>query len=256
MVKKGDWVAGIHAVRELLRQNPGTVEQLCVLADRQDTRIAELVSLASGAGIGVETLSRRELDGLAGGQNQGVAARIAWSGPGKNEADLRQLLDGIDHDPLLLILDEVSDPHNLGACLRSAEAAGVDAVIVPKDRSAPLNQTVRKVASGAAETVPLVVVTNLSRTLNELKQRGIWLCGTAGESEKTLYEQDLTGPLALLMGSEGKGLRRLTREACDYLVSIPMAGTVGSLNVSVATGVCLYEAVRQRQLRACNSEVS
>ena len=148
------------------------------------------------------------------------------------------------------MLDEVTDPHNFGACLRSADAAGVDAVIVPKDRSAPLNQTVRKVASGAAETVPVVMVTNLSRSLKALQERGVWLCGAAGEAEKTLFQQDLTGPLALLMGSEGKGLRRLTREACDYLVAIPMAGEVSSLNVSVAAGVCLFEAVRQRQQAA------
>ena len=154
----------------------------------------------------------------------------------------------LDNEMLMrYVLDEVTDPHNLGACLRSADAAGVDAVIVPKDRSAPLNLTVRKVASGAAETVPLFAVTNLSRTLKDLQQRGIWLCGTAGEAEKTLYQQDLTGPLAILMGSEGKGLRRLTRETCDYLVSIPMAGAVSSLNVSVAAGICLFEAVRQRQ---------
>ncbi|MCB1670216.1 MAG: 23S rRNA (guanosine(2251)-2'-O)-methyltransferase RlmB [Pseudomonadales bacterium] len=247
MTGNDDWVVGIHAVRELLRQNPDAVLQLCILAGRQDARVAEVVALASTAGVAVEPLPRRSLDELGGGRHQGVAARIAGSMvAGKSEADLRQLLDGLDHDPLLLVLDEVSDPHNLGACLRSADAAGVDAVIIPKDRSAPLNLTVRKVASGAAESVPLIVVTNLSRTLKELQQRGIWLCGAAGEADKSLYQQDLTGPLAVLMGSEGKGLRRLTREACDYLVAIPMAGAVSSLNVSVATGICLFEAVRQR----------
>ncbi|MEZ5489018.1 MAG: 23S rRNA (guanosine(2251)-2'-O)-methyltransferase RlmB [Gammaproteobacteria bacterium] len=244
---KDSWVAGIHSVRELLRQHPDAVLQLHVLSGRQDARIEELTQLAAGAGIRVEPLSRRALDDLVGGRHQGVAARISLPDTSKTEADLRSLLDALDHDPLLLVLDEVSDPHNLGACLRSAEAAGVDAVIVPKDRSAPLNLTVRKVASGAAETVPLVVVTNLSRTLQDLQQRGIWLCGAAGEADKTLYQQDLTGPLALLMGSEGRGLRRLTRETCDYLVAIPMAGAVSSLNVSVATGVCLFEAVRQRR---------
>ena len=147
---------------------------------------------------------------------------------------------------LLLVLDEVTDPHNLGACLRTADAAGVHAVIVPKDRSAQLNMTARKVACGAAETIPFVAVTNLSRTLESLQERGIWIAGAAGEAQSTLYEIDLRVPIAIVMGSEGKGLRRLTREHCDYLMSIPMAGALSSLNVSVATGLCLFEAVRQR----------
>lgn len=247
MARQKEWVAGIHAVRELLQRNPQAVQKLCLLAGRQDARIAELTALAARLEVPVETLSRRELDDLSNGRHQGVVALATFADSHRHEKELWSLLDGLDHDPLLLVLDEVTDPHNLGACLRSADAAGVDAVIVPKDHSAPLNQTVRKVASGAAETVPLVAVTNLSRTLKDLQARGIWLCGTAGEADKTLYEQDLTGPLALVMGSEGKGMRRLTRETCDYLVAIPMAGAVGSLNVSVATGVCLFEAVRQRQ---------
>ncbi len=148
-----------------------------------------------------------------------------------------------------MVLDEITDPHNLGACLRSAGAAGVHAVIIPRDRSANLNATVRKVASGAAETVNLVVVTNLARCLQQLKERGIWLVGTDANAEKSLYEQELAGPLALVMGSEGRGLRRLTREKCDFLVSIPMAGAVSSLNVSVATGILLFEAIRQRHIR-------
>jgi 23S rRNA (guanosine2251-2'-O)-methyltransferase len=148
-----------------------------------------------------------------------------------------------------LVLDEITDPHNLGACLRSAGAAGVHAVIIPRDRSANLNATVRKVASGAAETVNLVVVTNLARCLQQLKERGIWLVGTDANAEKSLYEQELSGPLALVMGSEGRGLRRLTREKCDFLVSIPMPGVVSSLNVSVATGILLFEAIRQRHIR-------
>jgi 23S rRNA (guanosine2251-2'-O)-methyltransferase len=151
-----------------------------------------------------------------------------------------------DRAPLILVLDGITDPHNFGACLRSADAAGVDAVIVPKDKSAPLNATVRKVACGAAETVPVYAVTNLARSLAALKDRGIWLAGLAGEGAVSLTQQDLTGPLGIVMGSEGEGLRRLTRDACDYLVSIPMAGSVSSLNVSVATGVTLFEAVRQR----------
>jgi len=223
------------------------VSRLYVQSGRQDARVRELVELANLAGVGIEQMSRRDLDRQVGGRHQGVAARAQFSETTRSEEFLRQLLDGLGRDPLLLVLDEVTDPHNLGACLRSADAAGVDAVIVPRDHSAPLNITVRKVASGAAETVPLVAVTNLSRTLSQLKERGIWLCGAAGEAEKTLYEQDLTGPLALVMGSEGRGLRRLTRESCDFLVAIPMAGKVASLNVSVATGVCLFEAVRQRR---------
>jgi 23S rRNA (guanosine2251-2'-O)-methyltransferase len=246
MADNGQWVAGIHAVAALLKSNAPAVRRLLIQAGRQDARLAELIGLAREAGIAVETVARRELDEQPGGTHQGVAAWVVMADSTGREQDLRQLLDNLDHDPLLLVLDEVTDPHNFGACLRSADAAGVDAVIIPKDRSAPLNMTVRKVASGAAESVPVILVTNLARTLHYLKERGVWLCGTADGAEKTLYQQDLTGPLALLMGSEGKGLRRLSREACDFLVAIPMAGQVSSLNVSVATGVCLFEAVRQR----------
>jgi 23S rRNA (guanosine2251-2'-O)-methyltransferase len=163
-----------------------------------------------------------------------------------DERGLDALLDSLSTPALLLVLDEVTDPHNLGACLRTADAAGVHAVIVPKDRSAQLNMTVRKVACGAAETIAFVAVTNLSRTLESLQERGIWIAGAAGEAQSTLYETDLRVPIAIVMGSEGKGLRRLTREHCDYLMSIPMAGALSSLNVSVATGLCLFEAVRQR----------
>jgi 23S rRNA (guanosine2251-2'-O)-methyltransferase len=164
----------------------------------------------------------------------------------KDARFLTQMLDSLERDPLLLVLDGITDPHNLGACLRTADAAGVDAIIVPKDKSASLNTTVRKVASGAAESLNFVVVTNLQRCLEALKERGIWLVGTADEAKRSVYDQELTGAVALIMGSEGKGLRRLTRETCDFLVSIPMSGDVSSLNVSVATGVCLFEAVRQR----------
>jgi len=163
------------------------------------------------------------------------------------EPMLDELLDRSEAPPLLLVLDGVTDPHNLGACLRTADAAGALAVIVPKDKSATLNATVRKVACGAAEVVPLVAVTNLARTLEKLQKRGVWIVGTAGEASQELYSQDLSGPIALVMGAEGKGMRRLTREHCDYLVRLPMAGSVSSLNVSVATGVCLFEALRQRR---------
>jgi 23S rRNA (guanosine2251-2'-O)-methyltransferase len=181
------------------------------------------------------------------GVHQGVAALYRNPVAAKSEKELGVLLDSLDRAPLLLVLDGITDPHNLGACLRSADAAGVDAVIIPKDKSATLNATVHKVASGAAETVPLFAVSNLARCLESLQRRGIWLVGTADETGKSLFDQDLTGALALVMGSEGRGLRRLTRERCDYLVAIPMAGKLSSLNVSVATGVCLFEALRQRQ---------
>ena len=162
------------------------------------------------------------------------------------EADLFKAVENKGGPVLILVLDGITDPHNLGACLRSADAAGVDAVVVPKDKSADLNATVRKVACGAAEVVPFVKVTNLSRTLKALQERGVWLYGTAGESENSIYDSDLCVSMALVMGAEGAGMRRLTREQCDYLVRLPMAGSVGSLNISVATGICLFEAVRQR----------
>jgi len=162
---------------------------------------------------------------------------------------LEELLERSERAPLILVLDGVTDPHNLGACLRTADAAGVTAVVIPKDKSATLTPVVRKVACGAAEVIPLVAVTNLARTLEKLQQRGLWVVGTAGEAEQQIYQQDLTGPLVMIMGAEGKGMRRLTRDHCDFLVKLPMAGSVSSLNVSVATGVCLFEAVRQRQAK-------
>ncbi len=164
----------------------------------------------------------------------------------RNEGFLFDLLEKTDTEPFLLVLDEVQDPHNLGACLRTADAAGVDAVIAPKDRAVSLTETVCRVACGGAESVPYVQVTNLARTLKHLKAAGVWLVGTSDQAEQSLHEIDMTGPLAIVMGAEGKGLRRLTGENCDFLVSIPMSGSVGCLNVSVATGVCLFEAVRQR----------
>jgi 23S rRNA (guanosine2251-2'-O)-methyltransferase len=208
--------------------------------------VQTLVELASQARVSVGQCERREMDVWVEGVHQGVVADVTpsqvWG-----EAMLEELLDRAEGVPLLLVLDGVTDPHNLGACLRTADAAGALAVIVPKDKSATLNATVRKVACGAAEVIPLVAVTNLARSLEKLQQRGLWVVGTAGEAEQELYQQDLTGPTVLIMGAEGKGMRRLTREHCDYLVKLPMAGSVSSLNVSVATGVCLFEALRQRQ---------
>ncbi|MDJ0879559.1 MAG: 23S rRNA (guanosine(2251)-2'-O)-methyltransferase RlmB [Halieaceae bacterium] len=240
-------VYGIHAVDTLLRREPGSIQCLWVQAGRQDKRMSALLDLAANQGVAVHTIARADLDQKVPGRHQGVIADVHRTTRQWDEAALYQLLDDLGRPALVLVLDGVTDPHNLGACLRSADAAGVDAVIVPKDKSADLNPTVRKVACGAAEVVPFVRVTNLARTLEGLKERGIWLYGTAGEADTLLYDADLSGPVAIVMGAEGAGLRRLTREKCDHLVKLPMAGEVSSLNVSVATGICLFEAVRQRQ---------
>jgi 23S rRNA (guanosine2251-2'-O)-methyltransferase len=244
-VSESHWVFGIHAVAALLQRQSNRIENVLLQQGRNDQRIQELQQHAEQLGIKCQLVSREELSKLVEGNHQGV---VAMTKPAQTlrERDLAVLLDSLEHQPLLLILDGVTDPHNLGACLRTADAAGVDAVIAPKDNSAPLNATVRKVACGAAEVIPYIQVTNLVRTMKDIQQRGIWISGTAGEAEQSVYQADLTGAVALVMGAEGKGMRRLTREHCDYLVKLPMAGSVSSLNVSVATGVCLFEAVRQR----------
>jgi len=237
---------GIHSVRVLLSRHPQRVRRVLLAGGRDAGRLAELRSLAQRAGVQVITADDATLDKLAEGErHQGVVAEVLPRA-GDPETQLEEALEAAGSAPLLLVLDGVQDPHNLGACLRSADAAGVAAVIVPRDRAAGLTPVVRKVAAGAAETVPLVAVVNLARTLRELKERGIWLVGTDDAADNTLYDADMKGPVALVMGSEGEGMRRLTRECCDQLVSIPMAGAVESLNVSVATGVVLFEAVRQR----------
>lgn len=240
-------IFGLHAVRTLLQQRPERAALLVLQKGRDDARIGELVKLAESKSIKIEWRDGRELDRLADSErHQGACLHIRSVGV-LGEGALDDLLDASTTPPFLLVLDGVQDPHNLGACLRTADAAGVTAVIVPKDRAAGLSATVRKVASGAAETVPLIQVTNLARTLRWLKEREIWIVGTDDEATQSLYDSKLTGPLAVVLGAEGTGLRRLTRENCDALVSIPMRGVVESLNVSVATGVLLYEAVRQRQ---------
>ena len=240
---------GIHAVRVLLSRQPQRVRRVLLEGGHDAGRLSAIRTLAQHAGVPVTTADGAELDRLAdGGRHQGVVAEVLPRA-GDPETQLEEALEAAGAAPLLLVLDGVQDPHNLGACLRSADAAGVAAVIVPRDRAAGLTPVVRKVAAGAAETVPLVSVVNLARTLRDLKQRGIWLVGTDDAAERTLFEADLKGPLALVMGSEGEGMRRLTRECCDVRVSIPMAGAVESLNVSVATGVVLFEAVRQRSAR-------
>jgi len=240
-------IFGLHAVRTLLQQRPERAAVLILQKGRDDARIAELMKLAQAKGIKTELRDSKELDRLAGDErHQGACLQIRSVGV-LGEGALDDVLDATTSPPLLLVLDGVQDPHNLGACLRTADAAGVTAVIVPKDRAAGLSATVRKVASGAAETVPLIQVTNLARTLRWLKERDIWIVGTDDQATQSLYASKLTGPLAVVLGAEGTGLRRLTRENCDALVSIPMRGVVESLNVSVATGVLLYEALRQRQ---------
>ncbi|MBY6187647.1 23S rRNA (guanosine(2251)-2'-O)-methyltransferase RlmB [Marinobacter hydrocarbonoclasticus] len=242
---KHEMVFGLHAVEAILQRQPERVMELWVLKGREDERLTRVLELAQQFGVRPQLTARKVLDEKAESpQHQGVVARCKAE-PVKGEHELDQLLDSVD-TPFLLILDGVTDPHNLGACLRSADAAGVHGVIVPKDRSAGLGPIVRKVAVGAAEAVPLFQVTNLARTLRALQERGVWIVGAAGEATHNLYQSKLTGPLAIAMGAEGKGLRRLTREHCDDLISIPMAGAVSSLNVSVATGICLFEAVRQR----------
>jgi 23S rRNA (guanosine2251-2'-O)-methyltransferase len=241
---------GIHAVRVLLSRQPGRVRRVLLAGGRDAGRLAEVRALAQQAGVQVASVELAQLDKLAEGErHQGVVAEIVPRA-GDPETQLEEALEAAGPVPLLLVLDGVQDPHNLGACLRSADAAGVAAVIVPRDRAAGLTPVVRKVAAGAAESVPLVAVVNLARTLRDLKERGLWLVGTDDAADKTLYEADLRGPLGLVMGSEGEGMRRLTRECCDQLVSIPMAGTVESLNVSVAAGVALFETVRQRSAAA------
>ncbi|GAB3026452.1 23S rRNA (guanosine(2251)-2'-O)-methyltransferase RlmB [Bowmanella dokdonensis] len=241
-----EWLYGIHAMESLLQREPERLIELFVLKGRDDERLLNIVNQARRFGVSVQFCQRKTLDDKAQGeQHQGVVAK-AKPGRQYDEKDLDEIIHATPM-PFLLVLDGVTDPHNLGACLRTADAAGVHAVVVPKDKSASLTPTVRKVACGAAEVIPLIQVTNLARTLKELQQAGVWIVGTAGEAEQDIYQCSLSGPLALVMGAEGKGMRRLTREHCDQLIKLPMAGSVSSLNVSVATGICLYEVVRQRQ---------
>lgn len=241
---KSKMIFGFHAVTARLRHEASSVEEIYVDASRHDRRMQELLRAAEGAKVRIIQADDQRLNGMVGTRrHQGVVAKAGELSLARN---LDELLDAIEGPPLLLVLDGITDPHNLGACLRVADGAGAHAVIAPKDRAVGLNATAAKVASGAADTVPYITVTNLARTLRELNERGIWLIGTTDDAEKSLYQADFSGPAALVMGSEGEGMRRLTRENCDLLVSIPMHGAVESLNVSVASGVCLYEARRQR----------
>jgi len=238
-------VAGINAVEAALEHDAKRVHELLIEARAKNPRLHELAQRARAAGVAVRHVPNDELSRHAEGtRHQGIVA-VCSTQENLGEGDLDELI-GRTPSPLLLVLDGVQDPHNLGACLRSADAAGAAAVIVPRDRAVGITPVVRKVAAGAAERVPLIRVANLARTLKSLKSAGVWIVGLAGEAEQTLYAIDLKGPIAIALGSEGEGLRRLTREHCDYLAKIPMRGATESLNVSVATGIALFEAVRQR----------
>lgn len=237
---------GIHAVEAALNHDVGNLVELYIESGTQNARVKELGERARELGVKPHARDRAALDRMTGGaRHQGVVARYNAPAP-LPESSLAELADKAGREALFLVLDGVTDPHNFGACLRSAEAAGVTAVVVPKDRAVGVTPTVRRASAGAADRVAIVAVTNLARALKSLKDAGAWLVGLAGETEQPLYAVDLKGPLALVLGSEGEGLRRLTREACDFLVRIPMRGDVESLNVSVATGVVLFEALRQR----------
>ena len=237
---------GVHSVQSALEHDESNITQLWVAENKRNPRIDKLLARAQKLGLKVENTTTSALDRMTGSrQHQGIVAEyIAQDVASEN--DLFDRVTNATKPLLLLVLDGVTDPHNLGACLRTAEGAGVDAVIAPKDNAAGLTPTARKVASGAAETLPFVQVTNLARTLQLLKDAGVWITGTSDKTDQGLYQANFSGPTAIVMGAEDKGLRRLTEEACDHLISIPMAGSVSSLNVSVATGVVLYEAVRQR----------
>ena len=242
----GELLFGIHSVEAALNHDPTNILELYFESDSQNARIKELSDRARDLGLKPHARPRDALDRMTGGaRHQGAVARYR-APPPRAESDLSELIEKAGRDALLLVLDGITDPHNLGACLRSAEAAGVTAVIVPKDKAAGITPTVRRAASGAADRVAFFAVTNLARTLKAIKQQGVWLVGLDGESKQDLYSIDLKGPIAIVLGSEGEGMRRLTSESCDFLARIPMRGDVESLNVSVATGIVLFEALRQR----------
>ncbi len=251
-----DLICGTHAVLAALKKNPGRIDAVWVYTGRDDKRTEAVMQMARACGVKVHRAPREKLDRLASGvRHQGVVARLRRA-PVRTEQDLAGFVSDLPGTPLLLVLDGVQDPHNLGACLRSADAAGAHAVIIPRDQTAPVTAVTRRAASGAAETVPLFRVTNLARCLRRLQEAGIWILGASQGADTVLFDADMRGPLAIVLGGEGKGLRRLTRERCDGLVRIPMAGSVESLNVSVAAGVCLFEAVRQRYVASSlSSEV-
>jgi 23S rRNA (guanosine2251-2'-O)-methyltransferase len=237
-------IYGFHVVSARLRQAPESVFEIYLAGDRKDARVRKFAALAETAGARIVASEGERLDAMVGTRrHQGVVARVDAT---RRELKLADVLDSLDDNALILVLDGVQDPHNLGACLRVADAAGAHAVVAPKDRAVGLNATAVKVASGAADTVPYITVTNLARALREMQEAGVWVIGAAAEAEKSLYEIDQKAPIAWVLGAEGAGLRRLTRDTCDELAQIPMHGSVDSLNVSVASGICLFEARRQR----------
>ena len=245
-MSESQFLAGFQAVQARLRHHPESIKEIFFDQKRRDKRIQQLVDRAQSVGLKLTAVTGERLDELAKGiRHQGV---LAFASHTPLAVTIDDVLDVLEEPAFLLILDGVTDPHNLGACLRAADAAGVHAVIAPKDRAVGLNATVRRVSCGAAETVPYITVTNLARTMRALRERDVWLVGTADEVEGDLHSIDAKRSMAWVMGAEGEGMRRLTQETCDELVSIPMAGTVESLNVSVASAVCLYETVRQRKV--------
>jgi 23S rRNA (guanosine2251-2'-O)-methyltransferase len=240
-------IVGLHAAQSALMYSPQKISRAWVDSERHDKRLETLLETLTTLDVSIEKVERKKLDKLADGMNhQGVVLEVALPEE-LSENDLKVAVENLAENALFLVLDNVQDPHNLGACLRTADATGVHGIIITKDNAVGITPTVCKVASGAAETVPVYVVTNLARTLRWLKTEGVWVVGTAGEAESTLFKSDFTVPMALVIGAEEKGMRRLTREQCDFLVKLPMLGTVESLNLSVATGVLLYEVLRQRQ---------
>lgn len=244
----GEFVYGIHAVKAALKSDTAPIEEIWLQnRDGKNRRLEEINALAIKTHIPVRQATRSELDTYTShARHQGVVARLNQK-PQITERDLTALVESIEEPAFLLVLDGIQDPHNLGACIRTANAAGMHAVIVPRDRASGITPVVRKVASGAVEAIPFIPVTNLARVLRHLQESGVWIVGTDEEADSTLYDIDLSGPIALVLGAEGKGLRRLTRDHCDHIVKIPMAGAVESLNVSVAAGICIYEAMRQRK---------
>jgi len=250
MAKEPEIIYGLHAVRHALEQQPGNVLSVWIQDSKKTTGAGmdEIIDLSSRCGVHIEYLPKATLDKHSGNAlHQGVIVKCRQTKSGQ-QADLESILSaGPEHAGFFLILDGIQDPHNLGACLRTANAAGVDAVILPRDRAASITPVVRKVASGAAEITPVITVINLSRTIRRLQESGIWVVGADGSVDQSIYAIDLKVPLAIVLGAEGQGLRKNTRDNCDYLVSLPMHGIVESLNVSVAAGICLYEVLRQRK---------
>ena len=246
MSKQGQWIAGINAVASALEHDVEHVREVLIEAGGKNARLTEIEETARRRDVSVRRVNTQALEGIAGGlRHQGVIARYE-AAKQVAESELPALIEAAEGKALLLVLDGVQDPHNLGACLRSAAAAAVTAVIIPKDKAAPINATVRKTSAGAADRIPVISVTNLARTLRAIKEAGVWVYGLDGEATTGIHGIDLRGNVALVLGGEGEGMRRLTREHCDGLIGIPMPGEMESLNVSVATGVALFEAVRQR----------